>query len=463
MLDAWHLPGLEGPPAEWLESRTRSGTSFRAPVLSASGAAAVAGSVRAAALEARTHRTTGEVIATISATAARLSGAGPVAVAARALLRAELGWDEGLVRETLEGMARSWTAESLTHLIDSELGGCAALDGFVPDTSWTGAGQRRRRAVGSPVVLQVLAGNVPGVSITATIRALLVRSGVLCKLPEGEPGLLPLFARVLSEEDPLLGRCIAATWWTGSSFPAAWREWTKWAGRAVVYGGGAAVEAVRAHLPADTGVISYGPKTGIAVVLSDADSEAASGLARDICAYDQQGCVSPRLVYVVADSPGPFVDHLAAALREHTKRHPPPDPTMAEAVAIRAARAAFEFAGHEHGHTAVETPGDGLEWTILIGHEPDARADALPRVVWVHPVPDLETLDHVLRPLEGRIQALGYSGTAGLEKLTALGARLGVSRVAPLGSLAWPPPDWRHDGRHQLLPLVNWTDFEIPA
>jgi hypothetical protein len=414
-------------------------------------------------LEARAHRTTEEVIETISAAAARLSGDGPVAVAARELLRAELGWDERMVCETLDGMASSWTAESLTHLIDSELGGCGALEAFIPDSTWIGAGERRRRAVGSPIVLQVLAGNVPGVSITATIRALLVRSGVLCKLPEGEPGLLPLFARVLSDADPLLGRSIAATWWSGASFPAAWREWTKWAGRAVVYGGDAAIEAVRANLPAHTGVISYGPKTGIAVVLPDSDRGAASGLARDICAYDQQGCVSPRLVYVVADSPWPFVEHLAAALGEQTTLYPPPDPTTEEAVAIRAARAAFEFGGHEHGHLAVETPGDGLEWTVLIGQEPETRAEALPRVVWVHPVPDLETLGEVLRPLEGRIQALGYSGTAGLEKLTALGARLSVSRVAPFGSLAWPPPDWRHDGRHQLLPLVNWTDFEIPA
>jgi hypothetical protein len=462
VLEAWHLPGLEEPPEEWLESRTHADTPFRAPTLSAAQAGAIAGSVRNAALEARAVRATEQVIETIASVAGKMSGDGPVGVAARELLRAELGWDERLVRETLDGMARSWTAESLKQLVEVELGGAAALDAFVPDMTWTGPGQRHRRAVGSPVVLQVLAGNVPGVSITATIRALLVRSGVLCKLPEGEPGLLPLFARVLSDEDPLLGRCIAATWWPGSSFPAAWREWARWAGKTVVYGGDAAVEAVRASLPADTDIISYGPKTSIAVLLPDSGRGDALGLARDVWAYDQQGCVSPRLVYVVADSPWPFVDYLAAALREQTRLHPPPDPTNREAVAIRAARAAFEFGGHEHGHLAVETPGDGLEWTILIDQSPAARAEPLPRVVWVHPVPDIETLENVLRPLEGRIQALGYGGTEGREKLAALGTRLNVSRVAPLGSLAWPPPDWRHDGRHQLLPLVNWTDFEIP-
>jgi hypothetical protein len=26
--------------------------------------------------------------------------------------------------------------------------------------------------------------------------------------------------------------------------------------------------------------------------------------------------------------------------------------------------------------------------------------------------------------------------------------------------MAWPPADWRHDGRMQLMPLLRWTDFE---
>lgn len=462
MLEAWHLPGLAGPPDGWLEGSTRAGTSFRAPRLSAAQAAEVAGSVRDAVLEARTCRSTQSVIDAVAAAAARLTGEGPVGVAARELLRVELGWNEALVRETLEGMARSWTAESLTRLVEAEFGGCAVLDGFVADPEWTGPGRRRRRAVGSPVVLQVLSGNVPGLAITATTRALTVRSGVLCKLPEEEPGLLPLFARVLSEEDPLVGRCLAATWWTGASFPAAWREWGKWARKAVVYGGGATVEAVRANLPADTDVICYGPRTGVAVVLSDGAADVAATLARDVCAYDQQGCVSPRLVYVVGQPVEPFAEALGASLAVQTRLHPPPEPTPAEAVAIRAARAAFEFGGYEGGESAVMTPGDALEWTVLVGQRPSAHAESLPRVVWLHPVPDLEALEVVLRPLAGRIQTLGYCGVAEVEELAALATRLEVSRIAPFGSVAWPPPDWRHEGKHQLLPLVNWTDFEIP-
>ena len=131
-------------------------------------------------------------------------------------------------------------------------------------------------------------------------------------------------------------------------------------------------------------------------------------------------------------------------------------------MAIRSARAMFEFGGYGDGGSGVEAPGESLAWTILVSESPAARTESLPRVVWVHRVPELETLEEVLRPLEGRIQTLGYSGADGIQKLASLASRLGVGRIAPLGSVAWPPPDWRHEGRHQLLPLLNWTDFEAP-
>ena len=460
MLEAWHLPGLEGAPVDWLEGRSRAGTSFRAPSLSGSDASAVARAVQSAALEARNSLTTDEVIESIARAAAGLCGDGPQALAAAELLHAELGWDERMARATLEGMARGWTRTALGELVEREVGGTVWLDGFEVDGTWMGPGQRSRRAVGPPLILQVLAGNVPGVAITATIRALVARSGVLCKLAEGEPGLLPLFARLLAAENASLGRCIAATWWPGASFPAAWREWIHRSGATVVYGGDAPIEAVRRSLPAHNRLIVYGPRTGLAVLLPDARPGAAADLARDVCAYDQQGCVSPRLAYVVAGDAEPFARNLAAAMAERTRDHPPPIPSDSEAVAIREARASFEFGGYADGRSGVLAPGDSLAWTVLYGETATARTEALPRVVSVHPVKDLAHLETVLRPLAGRIQAIGYAGRDGAESLADLGARLGVSRVAPLGTIAWPPADWRHDGRHQLLPLLNWTDFE---
>ncbi|HSR43345.1 MAG TPA: acyl-CoA reductase, partial [Longimicrobiales bacterium] len=86
--------------------------------------------------------------------------------------------------------------------------------------------------------------------------------------------------------------------------------------------------------------------------------------------------------------------------------------------------------------------------------------EGLPRVLRVHGVASPGRLEQLLVPLAGRIQAVGYAGEDGAGELAERAAALGVSRVAPVGSMAWPPADWRHDGRHQLLPLIQWTDWE---
>jgi hypothetical protein len=448
-------------PTKWNHGTTAAGHPFRTPVLDRANAAAVATAVDAAAGESRESRTTEDVIRAVDTAVARLSGAGAAGDAARDLLRVELGWDEELSRRTLDGFARTSRAEHLRSLVRSEVGDSALLERFVADPGWTGPGSRSRRAIGPRLMLQVLAGNVPGVSLSATIRALLARSGVLCKLPRSEPCLLPLFARLVTEEDQLLlGRTIAATWWPGGESSATWVEWSGRAGKVVVYGGERAVENVRRSVPAHVEVVTYGPRLGVAVVLPDAEEDEAAALARDVCAYDQQGCVSPRLVFVVGGSGRSFARRLAEALELETGRHPPPAPSEEEAVAIREVRATYEFGGYEEGVTGLQTPGDSLRWTVLVSAAPDIGVENLPRLVVVSEVAGLTALEAALGPLSGRIQSIGYAGRAGIVALSESAARLGVSRVAPFGCMAWPPPDWRHEGKHQLLPLLNWTDLE---
>lgn len=497
----WHLPGLDreiGRDAHG--GRTPGGVEVRTPRLDREEARRVAETVRSAALEAREARSTREAAAAASRAALRLADPGGEAGRrAVELLREELGWTDGLARETLAGMAEGWREEALADLLDRELGGPEVVDGFVdapePSSRRTGsAGSgvrvgsppgdadpsagRRRRAVGPPLLFVVHAGNVPGVAVTAALRGLVVRSGVLCKAPEAEPGLLALFARELAREDPLLGRSLATTWWPGGAGVPVEEAWARRAGTAVVYGGEDAVRTLRRTLPAGTDLVVHGPKLGVGALLPDVAGgdagglgEAAAGLARDVCAYGQAGCVSPRVVYVVGHAADPFAEALGSALEEETARRPPPRPAREEAVALRSLRARAEFRGYDDGPDVGDAPGadgrvrvlgsrENLAWTVLVGGDPAPASEGLPRVVRLHAVPSLRALEAILEPAAGRLQTLGYAGREGRERLAAAAVRLGVCRLAPFGSVAWPPPDWRHDGRHQLLPLVRWTELE---
>ena len=464
MTDPAWLPGLEEHfvPDRRHVGQTVVGASFATPVLDDRAADRVARTVRTAALSARTGRSTAEVIQAVATAAGRLAEPDdPYGRAAIEAVRRASGCGANEAADVLGQQARGWTAAALARLIDVELGDAGYLDGAVR----VGPLGRRRRAVGPPVIHLVLAGNVPGIAVTAVIRCLLVRSGVLCKLPSGEPWLVGLFAHALHDVDAALARSLAATWWPTPG-PAA-DVWTKQSGKVIVYGGEAAVRAYRASVPPSTPLEVYGPRLGIVLLGSTVTDAELSGLARDTFAYDQAGCVSPRLVYVLgASSDGgsgawarELLDRLAAALSAEASGSAPGRLTDGEAVAIREARSRLQFDREAGG---VRGPDD-LSWTILYRPRTGTYSEALPRVLWTYAADGVEELGSLRSVLEGRVQAMGIAGLEPAVECRAeeLAVELGVSRVTRPGGMAWPPPDWRHDGRMQLLPLLRWTDFEL--
>ncbi len=460
---AW-LPGLDSTnrPEVYHEGITVAGTPFIVAALNGPDAAVVAEEARSAALAARDTHGIADVAASISRAALRLADpADSIGAQAVTALHASGGWPLQVARDLLASSAIGWTEEGLMSLVRSELGDPALLDHPQSDAGHPG---RRRQAIGPPALFLVLAGNVPGVAVTAVLRGLLVRSAVLCKLPQDEPDLVGLLARALHEEDPALAATIAATWWPANQPSPAADEWTKRSGKVIVYGGGEAVRGLRARTPPEIPLVEYGPRLGIACLGPAVSDEELAALARDVCAYDQAGCVSPRLVFLLGDSSShrqatTTVERLATALGAESARSPGSPICESEAVAIRAARATHQFAA---GDEKRALGADDLGWTLLYQAGLSAYSESLPRTVWASRAASLDDLRKLSAVLEGRVQALGVAGldTETHGKLEQLAVEWGVSRMVPVGEMAWPPADWRHDGRFQLLPLLRWTEFE---
>jgi hypothetical protein len=453
------LPGLspDFDPETRLDGQTAAGATFWVPQLTEVDAARVADHVRAAALAARTSHRVADVVSAVGRAARRLGDEDdPIGREALASLTASTGCSSAAAREMLAENTAGWTGPELSALIRSELGELAVLDTARPDPRLEG---RRRRAAGPPLVHLVSAGNVPGVAVTAVIRLLIVRSGVLCKLPQDEPFLVGLFARALQEEDPALAATIAATWWPIDAPGPVAHEWLKRCGKVIVYGGAEAVRGMRQRTPVSIPILEYGPRVGAAVLGTEVSDAELAGLARDVCAYDQAGCVSPRLVYMLGTDATPILQRLATALGSEIARLDSVFTTDDEAIDIRAARARIQFEADE-GALALGPPD--LAWTILYRQETSSYSEPLPRVLWVYEAASVSELGRIRQVLEGRIQALGTAGISDADRraVEELAVELGVSRVTPLGAMAWPPADWRHDGRMQLLPLLRWTDFE---
>jgi len=128
-----------------------------------------------------------------------------------------------------------------------------------------------------------------------------------------------------------------------------------------------------------------------------------------------------------------------------------------ESSAIQQLRARAEFSVGAELHVSA----DGTAWTVVFEPDPAFEASCLNRVVRVKPVRDVAEVPARVAEHARLLQTVGVAASPGrAEEIAAAAGRLGASRVAPLGRMAWPPPWWHHDGHPPLRALVRWCDLE---
>jgi hypothetical protein len=369
------------------------------------------------------------------------------------------GYSAQMTCYVLERMALDWSATALADLLTAELGDPARLDGFVQDAH-TG---RATMAIGPRVTGHIFSGNVPGVAVTSLVRALLVKSASFGKMAAEEPVLPVLFARALAEVEPALANALVLTWWPGGTeeLDCALVERCD---AAVVYGGAEAIESARRHAR-ETRLVLHGPKLSLGVIgLHALNAKTAQAAARAVATFDQQGCVSPHVLYVVADNQAAaeFARLLAEELRAIAQELPRGRLRTAEAVALQQARAAAEFRAIGGADIQMHA-ADNLDFTVVYDPTPAFQASCLNRFVYVKPLTDVRALIELLEPFAALLQSVAVEGFSPEEtRALALAlARRGVSRITNFSALPWPKPDWHHDGgAGPIRELVQWSDLE---
>lgn len=410
------------------------------------------------------ERRTDSLVASLGRAGARfLDPADPIRKEALDLLPAAAGLSPAMAREVLDGMARDWSADRLARLVRAQFPDPAVLDGFRP-----GPGGSRVRAFGRRLIVQLGAGNVAGVSVGGVARALLARSPVLLK-PGLHDAVLPvLYARALADCDPELAAALAVLYWPGGADTVE-AEVLPRADLVVVYGGGDTVKAVRARLPAATPLVAYSHRVGVALVGREAlatgrADHTATAAARAVAAFDQRGCVSPHLFWVEeggALTPADWAARLATAMAA-LQQDLPAGPTPPEVAArLQQLRGTWELKQAAGEGARVFRPA-GAEWTVVYDPDPAFSPSCLGRFAWVKPVRDLERVAGLLAGLHPFLQTAGLCGAgARAASLVEQLGGAGVTRVASLRRLAWPPAWWHHDGGDPLRALVRWVDWEV--
>lgn len=432
--EAWHLPGLRRADLDIGEHRFGD-LDIAAPMLTPSQVQRVmdhAGNAQRTTLSTMPLQ---RIVAAIDAAAHLVDAAEET----RPLLQAVTGYSRETIDDVLAHMLRDWSSTSLNRLLAEEL---PAIEN---------AGAPR-------VVFQVFSGNVPGVAVTSIIRALLVRAATLGKTASGEPVLPVLYAHALSRVDTEVGECVAVTYWPGGS-TALEEVAVQGADAVVVYGGGETVRSLAQRIPPGTRLIVHGPKLSMGVVGRDAGADIAAEIARATAAYDQQGCVSPHVVYVERDGsvqPRDLAAAIADELQGLSGTLPRRRVSAAEALAIHDARARAEFGAAN----AEVFASDDTSYTVIYDEDNALVTSCLNRTLYVKPIDDAKQLNALLAPHGPVLQSVALAGFGAnrYDEVAAELTRVGVTRVTTFEELPWPPMWWHHDGRPPLQELLFWHE-----
>jgi hypothetical protein len=369
-------------------------------------------------------------------------------------LPGETGLSPEMIRYTLPFLFREYRAPRLSALLQDELGSLAVLDNF----------SSNRRAVSPRLISQVLAGNLPGAGLDSIIFSLLLKSATLVKV-SSSASLLPLqFARSLAEVDPELAASLSVVTWPGGQTALEEIAFRR-ADVVIASGTEQTLAAIRPRVRGQ--FIGYGHKVSFSIIAKEAladTTEVARQAAYDVMLFDQQGCLSPQLIYIEQGgpvSPNEFALHLSHALAHWEHIIPRGRISQEASVAIRRVRDETEWQALAGKESVLYASPNGTEWTVIYEADPAFAPSPLYRTIRVKPLTAFTQLNDLLAPWRPYLEAVGVAiSPERLEGLAAMLGQAGVSRVCPIGTLQTPPLSWRHGGRPRVADLVRWIELE---
>ncbi|WNV77629.1 acyl-CoA reductase [Geodermatophilus sp. DSM 44513] len=469
-VDACFLPQLDDAELAALEWTTRrvGDVPLRGPVVTPALVEVLCERLLRAQAEVLADRPVMEVLETVGRVVARWSDPDlPQRRTAEQLLPRITGYAPDMVRRGLRDHLRTFRRDRLLRFLAQDFDNPLVLDGFQPNRAGG-----LSRAYGPRLTTQVFAGNVPGLPAWNLVCALLVKSATLGKSAGAEPLFPVLFAQTVAEEDPGLGRCLAVVHWPGGAEDVEQAAFAR-SDAVTATAGLRATESLARRVPVGVPFVPYGHKVSFAVVGSEAlaltrYAETARRVARDVSQYDQQGCLSPHVVFVErggAVDPRAFAAALAAEMDRYEQARPRARLRLEEDAAVTAVRAQYELRSYDDPGVQVIASSPGTAWTVVVEERPERFAPSpLNRVVRVHPVDALEDVVPLLLPLRHHLQTAGVAcAPERLDAWASLLGRCGVDRVCAVGQMPQPAAGWHHDGRGSLAALVRWTDVEGAA
>lgn len=385
---------------------------------------------------------------------------------AERLLPIVTGYDGEMIRLALTSYLKTFRKHELQRFLVEDLGNPLALDDFQPRVKGGFS-----KAIGPDLITHVWSGNVPALPLWSFVSGLLVKAGNIGKVSSAEPLFASWFAKLLAEVEPKLANCFAVIWWKGGDEDRE-RAIFEQSNLVIGYGGNQALESLEKKIPITTRFLPFGHKVSFGVVSSAAlDSHkawiTAHQAALDVVMYDQQGCYSPHMFYVQTGgkvSPREFARYLATELDNFGKRYPRRILSMEESSSFTAWRQKEEMSIFSNRNKEV-LGNSANEWGVVFEEgNTDFIPSPLNRVIKIMSFDKIEDILPLIQPYRAFLQTVGMAATPKeLFQWSACLGSIGVTRITALGKMTSPEAGWHHDGRFNLMDLVNIIDIESSA
>lgn len=355
----------------------------------------------------------------------------------------------GMLRWGFQDTLSRWTQDALMTVVHNELGRPAALD----DRS------APSRAVALRRCTQVLARTVPPAGMQSVMWAWLVGSAVWVRPAHDQRRLWRVWLQALRTLAPELAALTAVFEFDAADLDAR-QTLTRLSDLIVVHGSDATIEVWRGGSSSPP-VVGYGHRLSAAFVSADALAKvddrrtALRGIAEDLCAWDQTGCLSPVVLFVEQPAVWTMRQVAEALVNDHLPEVAARWPPGAWSVDVLAERThtlrSQLFAASHHG-------GHGADLLVYDEATP-LRPGCLHRVLPIQPVRDTSHVIELLSAWRPHLQALAIAGPEAMrQRLGDALVHAGLNRVCRPGQLQRPPLGWRHDGVGTVAPLVRWLD-----
>ena len=347
--------------------------------------------------------------------------------------------------------------DNLEFMLRTELGA-----DFRPDyLTEPPAGLQPVRVLTRPlgVLLHIAAGNADGLPAFSVAEGLVTGNINILKLPQADNGLSLEIFQALLELEPRLADYIYV-FDTPSSDVGAIQRMAELADGIVVWGGEAAVSAVRRFAHPGTKLIEWGHRLSFAYLSGAVPERELTALAEHLVVTRQLLCSSCQVIYLDTER--------MEDLRAFCDRFWPILQRAAEARRPRTLGAVAELTLRTYTDRleAILDGGTSKPWSSplcsLIPKE-DSALELSPMFanVLVKRLPRQEILP-VLRKAKPYLQTAGLAcPPAEREALTELLVRAGLTRITRPGSMSEGVPGEAHDGSYPLQRYIRIVNVEI--